>query len=67
MSTAQNGSLWSMRPDEEMKFAPNELEFLAEEESIEIVPRFSFEIIELLSGSVGPFEVRVLRTRNRPI
>jgi len=59
MGTTQNGSLWSMRPDAEMKFAPNELEFLAAEEQIEIVPKFSFSAVELLSGTIGPFEVRM--------
>jgi len=47
-----------MRPDEEMKFAPTELEFLAEDEYVEIVPRFTFQEIELLSGTIGPFKPR---------
>jgi GINS complex subunit 2 len=38
----------------------NELEFFAEFEYIEILPKFSMEEIDLVEGTVGPFESNVL-------
>lgn len=34
---------------------PSEVEFLCEDGSVSIVPNFSFDMIHLVSGSVGPF------------
>ncbi|XP_043579223.1 probable DNA replication complex GINS protein PSF2 isoform X1 [Bombus pyrosoma] len=34
---------------------PSEVEFLGEKELVTIVPNFSFDMIHLISGSVGPF------------
>jgi GINS complex subunit 2 len=34
---------------------PAELEFLAEKEMVEIVPKFSLDAIYLLEGNLGPF------------
>ena len=48
--------------EEEMKISANELEYLAENEEVEIVPRFQFDSIKLLqrnprsaNGHFGPF------------
>ena len=34
---------------------PGEIEFLAEKESIEIVPNFTHGVMHLIQGDVGPF------------
>lgn len=34
---------------------PSEVEFLGEKQLVKIVPNFSFGIIHLISGPVGPF------------
>jgi len=41
----------------EMRFTDAELEFIAEDEIVEIVPRFRFQEVQLLSGNLGKFEV----------
>mmetsp|Transcript_57151 Transcript_57151/g.135723 ORF Transcript_57151/g.135723 Transcript_57151/m.135723 type:complete len:211 (+) Transcript_57151:82-714(+) len=43
----------------EMKFSDAELEFLAEDEQVEIVPRFKFREVQLLTGPCGKFEPMV--------
>ncbi|XP_026470032.1 probable DNA replication complex GINS protein PSF2 [Ctenocephalides felis] len=35
---------------------PAEVEFLAEKETIEVIPNFSFDPVHLISGSIGPFK-----------
>lgn len=35
---------------------PSEVEFLGEKQLVSIVPNFSFGIIHLISGSIGPFK-----------
>lgn len=35
---------------------PSENEFLAENEKIEIVPKFSHSVMTLIQGDVGPFK-----------
>ncbi|EZA53178.1 hypothetical protein DMN91_004907 [Ooceraea biroi] len=34
---------------------PSEIEFLGEKQLVSIVPNFNFDVIHLISGSVGPF------------
>ncbi|XP_015603178.1 probable DNA replication complex GINS protein PSF2 [Cephus cinctus] len=34
---------------------PNEVEFLGEKQLVSIVPNFNFDMIHLISGSIGPF------------
>ena len=34
---------------------PSEIEFLAEKESIEVVPNFTHGVMHLIQGDVGPF------------
>lgn len=34
---------------------PSEVEFLGEKHLVSIVPNFSFGVIHLISGSIGPF------------
>jgi GINS complex subunit 2 len=34
---------------------PSEIEFLGEKKLVSIVPNFNFDMIHLISGSVGPF------------
>lgn len=34
---------------------PEDVEFLAEKELISIIPTFNNEVVELISGDVGPF------------
>ena len=40
-------------------FSPNELEYFAEDEIIEILPKIKMEEINLIQGSFGPFESNV--------
>lgn len=39
---AAESPLAALRPDEEMKMTASELEFLAEDELVDVVPRFAF-------------------------
>lgn len=34
---------------------PSELEFLAEKEIVEIIPKFTLDVIYLMEGNLGPF------------
>lgn len=54
---SETKELYGIKQNGEMCFSAKELEFLAEDEMIEIIPRFSFQEIGLLSGSIGPFQV----------
>ena len=54
---SETKELYGIKQHGEMCFSAKELEFLAEDEMIEIIPRFSFQEIGLLSGSIGPFQV----------
>mmetsp|Transcript_32092 Transcript_32092/g.72091 ORF Transcript_32092/g.72091 Transcript_32092/m.72091 type:complete len:215 (-) Transcript_32092:79-723(-) len=56
---SETKELYGIKQNGEMCFSAKELEFLAEDEMIEIIPRFSFQEIGLLSGSVGPFQPMV--------
>ncbi|XP_031849738.1 DNA replication complex GINS protein PSF2-like protein [Nomia melanderi] len=38
---------------------PSEVEFLGEKELVSIVPNFTFDMIHLISGSVGPFRAGI--------
>eukprot|EP01080_Neovahlkampfia_damariscottae_P011968 gene11968-5369_t len=40
-------------------FSPNELEYFAEDEMIEILPKISMDEVNLIQGSFGPFEANV--------
>lgn len=51
--------LSGMRLDSEMKLTATELEFLAEDEIVNFVPRFKFDQINLIGGSYGPFQPMV--------
>ena len=40
----------------DLNMNPSENEFLAENEKIEIVPKFSHSVMTLIQGDVGPFK-----------
>eukprot|EP00283_Hemiselmis_rufescens_P013270 CAMPEP_0173442766 /NCGR_PEP_ID=MMETSP1357-20121228/28133_1 /TAXON_ID=77926 /ORGANISM="Hemiselmis rufescens, Strain PCC563" /LENGTH=196 /DNA_ID=CAMNT_0014408575 /DNA_START=99 /DNA_END=685 /DNA_ORIENTATION=- len=50
------GPLSAMRMDDEMKLSAHELEFMAEDELVEVVPRFAFDEVNMACGSYGPFQ-----------
>jgi GINS complex subunit 2 len=55
MSEALSG----LRLDSEMKLTATELEFLAEDELVDVVPRFKFDALNLIGGTYGPFQPMV--------
>jgi hypothetical protein len=55
MSEALSG----LRLDSEMKMTATELEFLAEDELVDVVPRFKFDALNLIGGTFGPFQPMV--------
>ena len=47
---AAESPLAALRPDEEMKMTASELEFLAEDELVDVVPRFAFPSVLIPSA-----------------
>uniref|UniRef100_A0A7S0YLU5 DNA replication complex GINS protein PSF2 n=1 Tax=Hemiselmis tepida TaxID=464990 RepID=A0A7S0YLU5_9CRYP len=57
---ADGGPLSDLRLDEAMKLTASELEFIAEDELVDIVPRFKFDHpVNMMCGTFGPFDTMV--------